>query len=401
MGRSGRGVKPASKSSIEITFAYQGKRCRERIPLPPTAANLKRAEQHRANILYEISRGTFDYAQVFPKSIRASDHARLPGDVLLTGKYLEDWFERKKPKLAASTRREWNGIVMKMLIPKFKETALSALTRRDIKKWLEDLDLKRNKPLSNKRLANIQTVLRVALGDAVEDDLIEANVLGGYTYSRELPQYIGEYDADDVDPFSIEEQDAILKALSPQLSNLVKFAIWTGLRTSELVALNWSDIDWRKGFVRVRKAMTTAAKGGIETTKTRAGRRDVKLLAPALEALNDQKPFTYLLNGAVFHNPHTDARWTGDVPIWGMWQSGIRRAKVRYRKPYNTRHTYASMMLSAGEHPMWVAKQMGHADTAMIMRIYGHWMPDADASAGSKAVSIFAAAKKNDSTGTN
>jgi integrase len=399
MGRAGRGVKAGSATSIEISFQYNGKRCRERIPLPPTTANLKRAEQHRANILYEISRGTFDYAQVFPKSNRALEHAKVPGDVLLAGKYLEEWFERKAPKLAASTHREWNGIVTKMLIPKFKETAISALTRRDIKKWLEDLDLERKKPLSNKRLANIQTVFRVALNDAVEDELLESNVLAGYTYSRELPRQFSEHDDDQVDPFSIDEQAAILEALSPQISNLIKFAIWSGLRTSELVALNWSDIDWRKGFVRVRKALTFAAKGKFEATKTKAGRRDVKLLAPALEALNAQKPFTYLLDGAVFHNPHTNARWTGDMPIWGMWQSAIRRAKVRYRKPYNTRHTYASMMLSAGEHPMWVAKQMGHADTAMIMRVYGQWMPDADASAGAKAVSIFAPETKTEKTG--
>ena len=47
------------------------------------------------------------------------------------------------------------------------------------------------------------------------------------------------------------------------------------------------------------------------------------------------------------------------------------------------------MMLSAGEHPMWVAKQMGHVDWTMIARVYGRWMPDADQTAGSKAESVF------------
>lgn len=48
------------------------------------------------------------------------------------------------------------------------------------------------------------------------------------------------------------------------------------------------------------------------------------------------------------------------------------------------------MMLSAGEHPMWVANQMGHADWTMIAKIYGKWMPDASPDAGSKAEAIFA-----------
>lgn len=389
MGRGGSGVKKASASSIEITFQFNGKRCRERIPLPPTAANLKRAENHRANVLYEISRGTFDYAQVFPLSGRAKLHARVPGDVILCGAYLETWFERKKLKLAASTKREWHGIVYNKLIPAFKETALSALTRHDIKRWLESLDLKRKKPLSNKRLANIQTVLRCALDEAVEDRSITANVLGGYTYSRDLPQYVEDDDEDKVDPLTIEEQAALLSKFVPQTSNLIKFAIWTGLRTSELIALNWRDIDWKTSVVRVRKATTRAAKGLIEKTKTKAGRRDVKLLAPAMAALIAQKEHTYLAGEAIFHNPGTGVRWTGDNQIWKVWQTAIRKAKVRYRNPYQTRHTYASMMLSAGEHPMWVAKQMGHSDTAMIMRVYGHWMPEADLAAGSKAVKQF------------
>lgn len=47
------------------------------------------------------------------------------------------------------------------------------------------------------------------------------------------------------------------------------------------------------------------------------------------------------------------------------------------------------MMLSAGEHPMWVAKQMGHTDRTMIARVYGRWMPSADLNAGEKAENLW------------
>ena len=47
------------------------------------------------------------------------------------------------------------------------------------------------------------------------------------------------------------------------------------------------------------------------------------------------------------------------------------------------------MMLSAGEHPMWVAKQMGHSDWTMIARVYGRWMPSADLDAGGKAETMW------------
>lgn len=143
----------------------------------------------------------------------------------------------------------------------------------------------------------------------------------------------------------------------------------------------------------MRKAITTAAKGEIEDTKTASGKREVKILAPALQALKAQKPHTLLLGDPVFRNPGTGERWTGDQQIRDLWVRILKLAGVRYRYPYQTRHTYASMMLSAGEHPMWVAKQMGHADWTMIAKVYGRWMPSADADAGGKAEALFGVAK--------
>jgi len=393
MGRDGRGVKPASNSSIEITFVYRSKRCRERIPLPPTAANLKRAEQHRSAILYEISRGTFDYAQVFPNSPRAAEFSDAGTTRETLAGYLERWLNVKKTQIAASTYRDYCGIIMNLAIPKFgMSIRLGQLRRSHIKEWLATIDDQQEKKITNKRLANIQSCLRSALSDAVDDELIEFNPLEGFTFERnEAPR-----ETDHADPLDADEQAAVIgKARDPQIANLFQFAFWTGLRTSELIALNWDDIDWHRGIARVRKAMTRAAKGAAEDTKTVAGRRDVKLLAPAIAALNAQKQYTLLHpDGAVFHNPgwrgRESARWKGDDQIWEAWRTTLKNAKVRYRNPYQTRHTYASMMLSAGEHPMWVARQMGHADTTMIMRNYGRWMPSADPNAGGRAVEKFA-----------
>ena len=232
-------------------------------------------------------------------------------------------------------------------------------------------------------------MFRAALQEAFEDELIESNPLAGWVYRKAEPPK----EADDVDPFSADEQAAILAKLEGQGKNLIQFAFWTGLRTSELVALTWADVDWRRGVVQIRRAQTQAArKTGPETTKTRAGQREIKLLPPALEALTAQKAWTWLKGDEVFQNPRTLERWTGDQPIRKtLWTHALKRAEVRYRNPYQTRHTYASMMLSAGEHPMWVAQQMGHADWGMIRRIYGKWIPSADTQAGSKAVAMFGA----------
>ncbi|WP_051149876.1 site-specific integrase [Methylohalobius crimeensis] len=105
----------------------------------------------------------------------------------------------------------------------------------------------------------------------------------------------------------------------------------------------------------VQRALTQHSKEP-ETPKTAAGERYVKLLPPAQEALKAQKASTFMEGEEIFQNPNTDKRWTGDMVIRErMWKRVLLRAGVRYRYPYQMRHTYASMMLQVGESVMWVA----------------------------------------------
>lgn len=378
MGGKRSGVRAASKSSIEISFMLDGEQCRERIPIVPSPANLKRAEQHKAAIELAIYNGTFDYAATFPKSKRAARVGYQTGQIPLAD-YLHKWLERKEAHLKASTLDGYRKIITGVLIPKLGHHALILLTRKMVKDALSSMDA------SNKRLANVQSCLRSALGDAVDDELIEANPLAGWTYSvKEKPRQ-----EDEIDPFTKEEQRAILEAATGQYRNLLQFAFWTGLRTSELVALEWGDIDWLRGEARISRGLTKAAKEA-ELPKTAAGLRDVKLLPMALEALQAQKAHTFIAGDQVFHDPRYGKPFDGDQAIRkSFWIPTIRKAKLRYRNPYQTRHTYASMMLSAGEHPMWVAKQMGHSSWVMIARVYGRWIPNDGDTSGSKAAALF------------
>lgn len=357
---------------------YQGERCRERLPLKPNASNLNRAELHRAAILDSIARGTFDYSVTFPDSKRARAFKPDSGHNTVR-RYFDHWLDRKEGQVQASTIHGYRKVI-KRLDAALGHLELIELSRRTLREWLEGL------PVSNKTLRNIQSAIRAALKDALDDELIETNPLAGWTYQKreELKT------EDDVDPFDKDEQAAILEVLEGQAFNLVRFMFWTGLRPSEVVALDWADVDLRRKEVRVTKSITQAAKGKAEVTKTAAGKRTIKLLTPALEAVKAQKAHTYLKGEELFQNPRTGKRWQSDQPIRKtMWIPALKKAQVRYRRPYQTRHTYASMMLSAGEHPMWVAQQMGHKDWTMIARIYGRWMPSADQQAGSRAVEVF------------
>jgi integrase len=67
MGSDHRGLEIRG-NSIRIKFMFRGEQCRETLKIPPTRKNLEYAERKRAQILYEIEIGTFEYARHFPQS---------------------------------------------------------------------------------------------------------------------------------------------------------------------------------------------------------------------------------------------------------------------------------------------------------------------------------------------
>jgi integrase len=78
---------------------------------------------------------------------------------------------------------------------------------------------------------------------------------------------------------------------------MMPFTIWTGLQTSELVALDWDDMDWVRRKVMIRRAMTQASGRKAEVTKIAAGLCSVKFLLPDVEALKMQKAHTLRRTG--------------------------------------------------------------------------------------------------------
>jgi len=66
----------------------------------------------------------------------------------------------------------------------------------------------------------------------------------------------------------------------------------------------------------------------------------------------------------------------------------LKKAGVRYRNPYQTRHTFASMMLSAGENIAWVSAQMGHSNVLITAKAYARWINNNEQH-GAKAAEMY------------
>jgi integrase len=366
MDRRQTGVRVRGQS-IAIDFYYEGCRCRETLKLEPTKANLQYAERKRAAVLNEIALGVFDYAKQFPNSRRASTLGKASDKTV--SQALDEFLTASKRTCEASTLRDYESAAKHHLKPAFGDFQLRKLTATHIKTWIGQ------QTISNKRINNVLIPLRAVLKDAFSDGIISQDIsarIRNLSHRTEEPN-----------PFPPSEIKLILKQAEPQTRNLFQFAFWTGMRTSELIALEWRDIDFQRGVIKVRRASVRKI---VKNPKTQSGEREIKILPLALEALSLQKEFTFEAGSRVFWNPKTGKPWETDGQIRKTaWIPILKAAGVPYRNPYQTRHTYASMLLSAGENPMWVAHQMGHKDWGMIRKRYGRWIPDIDPVAGSKA----------------
>jgi integrase len=191
------------------------------------------------------------------------------------------------------------------------------------------------------------------------------------------------------DPLTAEEVDRVLWHMSkynPQIVNAFEFAFFTGMRPSELISLQWGDIDFEAGLARVQRARTFQEEH--ETKKFSV--RDVELNSRAMDALRRQKPHTFLKGKYIFENPVRGLRYSEERPLReNYWHPTLKALGIRERVFYQTRHTYATMLLMCGNNPMWVSKQLGHTNMSMPMTVYSKWINGADKSVERNKIDLF------------
>lgn len=405
------GIRIRSKRGVQIEFTYQGRRYTETLPGLPTDEAVSRAIVKKQSVEGDILFNRFVYENAFPLSRK---FRQSPTTVFAPeshkadtmGKLLEDFLDiyRSNNPNSHNTISDYEQIIKSRLAPSFHEMDPKEVT----KKFIIDYRTKLlSTPLSEKRVSNILTPLRGAMALAVERDLIVRNPFHGVTptksrkrkkvhldedgeplFDEELPLFLDpklDEMAKAADPLDSAERTAVLLEMHGQVRNFFMFNFWSGLRSGEMIALRWCDVDLKNKRILVRLSWSRKV---FTTTKGRRARW-VDLTEPAMHALLAQFEITGHLGRWVFHNPRINDRWQNTERIRQVWMAALNRAGVRYRKPYQARHTYASAMVSAGERPEYVAAQMGHEDTSMVALVYARWVKSPDFTPGSSAAVVY------------
>ena len=354
-------------------FRYKNKRCREQTALEDTPANRRKLEGILKKIEAEITLGSFDYARYFPGSnnvrkfseaevLKASvQHHATP----LFSDFADTWFAEMQIQWRKSHIDTVESTLRCYLKPEFGEKEVGSITKAEILSFRAQLAKVRygkDKPLSAERINHIMTPLRMILNEAADRFEFTSPYQG--IKSLKVPRT-------DVMPFTVEEVRQILTAVREDYRNYYTVRFFTGMRTGEIDGLQWRFVDFERRQILVHQSLV---KDEMVYTKNDGSFRSVDMSGPVFDALQDQKratgKFEYVFcsrNGSPLVHRNVTQR---------VWYPLLRHLGLHKRRPYQTRHTAATLWLAAGEAPEWIARQMGHTTTEMLFRVYSRYVPN-------------------------
>lgn len=349
-------------SSLAIRFMWKGRRYEETWKISPSQANIKRAARMRQDILSNIRAGVFKLEEFFPDSknvIETKANIAHEKEIPIFREVAD--FYLKSLVIADSTMREYKNGLSRYFYNCLGPMKINEIRYSHLVDVLNDINWK-----SNKTRNNAIVPLRGVFKFAEADKLIQHNPATGLVFAK--------FQKKEPDPLNIEEVEMVLNWIKSNenevLYNFFEFALFSGLRSSEMLAISWEDIDWNKGSARVQKARV---EGKLKETKTYTI-RDVELNSRSYAALKRQKKHSLLRGEEVFINPNTDTPFITNKPVRRVWNHCLKMLGIRHRVSYQTRHTFCTLNLTAGANIMWVSKQMGHSNTQMTLTRYSKWV---------------------------
>ena len=340
------------KEWIWVSYYENGKRKRKSLKLLNTKANMKLAKNKIIpKLLYKLENDMF-----------------LDKQVPTLDEYAKISFEMNKGSRTASTQYGYQVAYDKRISPILGHKKIDTIKPMDVKLLQSGLV----GVVSPRRIKNIRAVLNGILSDALDNDLITKNPVSA---TKTIPLNDSE-----IYPFSMNEIALILENSEGQYRNFFAFAFMTGMRSGEMIALKWSDIDFFKSEINISR---TKRMGVEKCPKTTAGKRTIDIVDFLKPYLQNQYELTGHKNSYVFLNQdgegYHDIRRIRD----SAWRKTITKCGLKYRTIYQTRHSFATMMLENGEDILWVSHTLGHKNTSITYDVYTKYVKDKEKKRGS------------------
>jgi integrase len=273
--------------------------------------------------------------------------------------YLDRWLDAIRDTLRERTwqrHEEITRLHLKPTIGSFKLDKLDALRVQTL--YRSKLD----SGLSPRTVQIIHATLYKALKQAVKWLLMPRNVCDAVTPPR-APK-------SEIRPLDVQQVKRLLKKTKETQSEfyaLYVLAVTTGMRSGELLGLQWRDVDLESGTLRVNR---TVFNGKVNMPKTAKSRRSIKLTRAATRALNEHPRagewvFSSRAGTSIsVHNLYNRS-----------WKPLLRDAGLPHFRFHDLRHTCATLLLTKGVHPKIVQELLGHSSIEITLDTYSHVLP--------------------------
>ncbi|HEP2670940.1 TPA: tyrosine-type recombinase/integrase [Streptococcus pyogenes] len=310
------------------------------------------------------------------------------------------WWERYKNTIKPNSRQSMEGIVRLHILPAFGDCKLSKLTtpviQQQVNKWANNA----NKGIKgayanysflnniNRRILQYGVTMQVIEHNPARDVIIPRKQNNKehkvkFFSNQELKQFLNYLD--DLDLSSYENFFDYV---------LYKTLLATGCRIGEVLALEWSDIDLKKGTIKVSKTLNRYQE--TNTPKSKAGLRDIEIDRATVLLLKQYKNRQQVLSWdlgrseTIVFTPFT-TKYAYACLLRKRLQKHFKAAGVPDISFHGFRHTHATIMLYAGIEAKDLQYRLGHSNISMTLNTYVH----ATKEGAKKAVSIFETAISN------
>lgn len=296
--------------------------------------------------------------------------------------FIEEWHEKYALRhLSPTTLQNHNIMLRKHILPIFGYRKIKEINVRQGIDFIQKLEEKGLAPSSIKRIKNIlNSIFNVAL----KWEIIQKNPIKDVTVPKSRKE--------DIEIFSEEEIQVLLQVLEkepPRSKVLIKLALSTGMRKGELLGLQWEDINFEEGIIKVANSLKYINGVGymLGTTKTKKT-RIITIDNSTVHMLKDYRR-TKLKEKLIIGDKWKDSDYNFifttmyGTPIFldspnRIFKKILQRNNLKITKFHALRHTHATFLLLKGINVKVIQERLGHSNINMTLDTYTHVLKEMD-----------------------
>lgn len=327
------------KGKVYMNMTLDGKQYKRSTGLANTRKNIKYVE-----------------TQLLPQFIQEVVAGRINDDTLEY--YIERFKEEKKHLLKERTFYRYCQMIDKWITPKYGKMKIKDIKVSTLKQFLNS-HFEQGK--SAKTVELYRTVFSGVLQEAVYDGVLSDNPFKNIKHPKKKKPIIT--------PFSIEEVKLLLDNSIGWLHNYIGIATGLGLRSGELIALKWIDVSDSELLIRRTRDFNKDT-----TPKTASSIRALPLFTNIKIYLESQRQISGHLE-YVFPRPNglpwSDTQWIAQ----NHWYPLLKKLRLKKRRLYEMRHTFATNMLNSGKFKVTeISRMLGHTTTEYLFNVYSAYI---------------------------